>query len=161
MLFMYKAMFKNSKLALVFAVMTVLSAVSMVGTPEEDGVLGSAVDTFGAKRDHIADQAEAFAEERSVGDEPDDASGNPDAGWGSQTPVFSDYNAADEDGEPAPSIAGVSASAKPTSKNARRGAAPAGNGPMNAPLSPDAVVLDTGEIGVPVITDRELSITPN
>lgn len=40
---MYRAMFQNSKIALLFAVMTIISAVSMVGTSEDSGVVGQAV----------------------------------------------------------------------------------------------------------------------
>lgn len=36
---MYKAVFQNSKVALIFALVTILSAVSMVGTSEEGGML--------------------------------------------------------------------------------------------------------------------------
>lgn len=39
---MYKAVFQNSKIALFFAVMTIISAVSMVGTSEDTGVVGRA-----------------------------------------------------------------------------------------------------------------------
>lgn len=39
---MYKLVFQNRKFALIFAVMTIMSAVSMVGTPEDSGVVGRA-----------------------------------------------------------------------------------------------------------------------
>jgi hypothetical protein len=41
---MYKLVFKNSKFALIFAVMTIVSAVSMVGSPEDTGVVGRAAE---------------------------------------------------------------------------------------------------------------------
>ncbi len=36
---MYKAVFQNSKIALIFAAMTLFSAVSMVGTSDDGGLL--------------------------------------------------------------------------------------------------------------------------
>ncbi len=39
---MYKLVFQNSKFALIFAVMTIISAVSMVGSPEDEGMVGRA-----------------------------------------------------------------------------------------------------------------------
>lgn len=41
---MYKYVFRNSKVALLFAGMTLFSAVSMIGTPEDKGALTEAVD---------------------------------------------------------------------------------------------------------------------
>lgn len=67
---MYKVMFQNSKVALVFAGITLFSAVSMVGTWEDKGALPQAVDRFGAERSAIASDAQAFVEERSQGDAP-------------------------------------------------------------------------------------------
>lgn len=67
---MYKAVFQNSKVALLFAGMTLFSAVSMVGTSEDKGALTEAVDRFGAQRSAVASEAAAYAEGRSEGDTP-------------------------------------------------------------------------------------------
>lgn len=76
---MYKSLFQNSKTALLFAGVIVVSAVVMVGTPEDEGVLDKAVDRFGHEREAIVEEAQEFAESQSVPDEVMD----PDAGWGS------------------------------------------------------------------------------
>jgi zona occludens toxin (predicted ATPase) len=47
---MYKAVFRNSKVALIFAVMTIISAVSMVGTSEDSGPLVDAISKANASR---------------------------------------------------------------------------------------------------------------
>lgn len=47
---MYKAVFRNSKVALIFAVMTIISAVSMVGTSDDSGLLLRAVSEVQASR---------------------------------------------------------------------------------------------------------------
>ncbi len=135
---MYKAVFQNSKVALLFAGMTLFSAVSMVGTKEDSGVLTKAVDRFGAERGAIASDAQAFAESQSEGDTP----GNGDA----EEAVFGNFN---ETTGPA----ATRRSAKPKQSG----------GPMSAPLSSTAIVVERGSTvvtGVPYISDREMTIEP-
>ncbi|MCZ8368563.1 MAG: hypothetical protein O9293_01130 [Porphyrobacter sp.] len=54
---MYKAVFKNSKIALIFAVMTIISAVSMIGTSEDSGLLLRTVSEVKASRSGSAAHA--------------------------------------------------------------------------------------------------------
>lgn len=51
---MYKAVFQNSKIALIFAVMTIFSAVSMVGTSDDAGLL-TKIASLSARSDSAAD----------------------------------------------------------------------------------------------------------
>ena len=56
---MYKAVFRNSKIALLFAAMTLFSAVTMVGTSEDGGTLAHLKTMMGDVRSHA--EAEAAA----------------------------------------------------------------------------------------------------
>jgi hypothetical protein len=47
---MYKAVFQNSKFALIFALVTIFSAVSMVGTSEDSGLLVRVVSLVNTSR---------------------------------------------------------------------------------------------------------------
>lgn len=146
---MYKAVFQNSKVALVFAAMTVISAVSMVGTSDEGGLVTKVAEIAEARRDMIASEAEAFAESQGGGDAEGGSgeSGNPS--------VFGDYDGA--------------ASAAPATP-ARP--APGGNGGgsiMTAPLASTAYVSGRGSLNPvpvpeteaePVITDRDMTLAP-
>lgn len=138
---MYKSVFQNSKAALAFAGLTVFSAVSLVGTSDESGIVGTAAEFIGAQRANIASEAQAFAEGQSHGDKP----GKADAGLESKGSVFGEYGA---DGK---------AVAKGTG-----GAANTGGNPMTAPLSPTAMVDRGGPIATsePFISDREMTIEP-
>lgn len=138
---MYKSVFQNSKAALAFAGLTVFSAVSLVGTSDDSGIVGTAADIIGAQRAKIASEAQAFAEGQSHGDKP----GKADAGSGSKSAVFGEYGADSASG------------AKPSG-----GAANTGGNPMTAPLSPTAMVDHRGPTTVsePFISDREMTIEP-
>lgn len=151
---MYKAMFQNSKIALLFAGMTIFSAVSMVGTSEEGGVLTAAVDLVESQREDFASDAQAFGEARSIGDAP----AAPAAGWGGNGAVFGEY-----------------AASEPGSAPAQGAATPAGSAtsgdPATAPVAAGAVIKKadgsfTDAKGrpiptpPPVIIDRELTIEP-
>lgn len=115
---MYKSVFKSSKMALLFAGMILVSAVSMVGTQEEQGLLTRTVE-------QIEDRAAAS------GGMGGGYAGNEGASAGDSASqsVFGDYTAA-----PAPS---------PAQANGAAGAMEYA-GPMNAPLSPTAVVVPPG-----------------
>jgi len=132
---MYKQVFQNSKVALLFAVMTVVSAVSMVGTPEDSGVLTKAVDLVESQRGAFASNGQASAEGQSAGD---------NAGAGGS--VFGEFNDAAE----APAT-GPAAKAKQ------------GSSPMDAPMSSTAMVAERGSStvsGEAFVADRELTIEP-
>jgi len=119
---MSRTLFENSKVALAFAAITVIGAVSMVGTSDEGGVLTAVVERFGTNP-----EGQASAEQVSSQTPRDD--GKPaGAGWGSASPtsVFGEFTGSPSAGEAAGDSAGDSAG-------------PIGN-PMTAPLSPTAVV---------------------
>jgi hypothetical protein len=150
---MYKALFQNSKAALIFAGLTIFGAAAMVGSSEEKGMVSRVADLVASQRQTIADEAEQFAESQSVGDAPS-AAGNADAGWGSDAPAFSDY----ETDESEPGVAPV----------APKSARPGPTGSVAAILPKDYVVPEPGADGFasqpvpqPVITKREMTITPN
>lgn len=149
---MYKAMFQNSKIALGFAAMTIVSAVSMVGTSEDGGMLTKAVEIVEAQRDDVADDAQAFAQSRSTGDTPAKSA----AGWGNNGAVFGEY---------APTAAG----ATPGQAQAPAATMLPGANAATAPIAKGAIVkradgtmIDSSGRPVvlppPVITDRQLSI---
>lgn len=83
---MYKAVFRNSKIALLFAAMTLFSAVTMVGTSEDGGALVDLKNMASDMRSHAEAQAAAAAA-RAAGP----------ASIQTAAPVFGDYVA-----EPAP-----------------------------------------------------------
>lgn len=138
---MYKSVFQNSKAALAFAGLTLFSAVSLVGTSEDSGIVGTATGMISAQRASIANDAQAFAEGQSQGDKP----GKADAGSGSESTVFGEYGADSASGAKAPDTA-----------------ASASGNPMTAPLSPTAVVDQRGPTTTsePFISDREMTIEP-
>jgi hypothetical protein len=155
---MYKAVFQNSKAALIFAAMTVVSAVVMVGSPEDKGVLNEAADRFGEQRENVVEEAKAFAESQSVADVPSD----PEAGWGSsRKSVFGDYNSEEsiETDFYAPAPA-PGQSTKPAGQPAARIPGPqpvvADNEGIPVPGTDDAEPVR----GAPVITSRRMTIEP-
>jgi len=89
---MYLRVFQNRKVALVFAGMTLFSAISMIGTKEEGGTLTKAVDLIEARRGTLAGDAQPGAEaQRSGGARP------------VHPPVFGDYDPAEVDPPEMPS----------------------------------------------------------
>ncbi|QDH33294.1 hypothetical protein [Porphyrobacter sp. YT40] len=137
---MYKAVFQNSKAALAFAAMILFSAVSMVGTSEDNGVLIRAVDNLEAQRASIASDAAEFAERNSDGDVPKVEAPEPK--------VFGEFTPADE------------AAARQAKTVAPKGPPPPGYDLMTAPLAPGAQIGDD-QPAEPVITDRQMTIEPN
>ena len=133
---MYKQVFQNSKVALLFAGMTLFSAVSMVGTPEDSGVLTKAVDLVESQRGAFASNGQSSADGQNVGDNP-----------GGAAPVFGEFN---DTAEPA--------TAGPVASKAKQDA-----NPMHAPMSSTAIVTDGGASTAsaePFISDREMTIEP-
>jgi hypothetical protein len=80
---MYKHVFRNSKVALLFAGMTLFSAVSMIGTPEDKGALTEAVDLVESSRQAAERDAQAGAQGYG-------AAGTPPV----QNPVFGEFDSA-------------------------------------------------------------------
>ncbi|WP_086606711.1 hypothetical protein [Erythrobacter donghaensis] len=137
---MYKAVFQNSKAALAFAAMILFSAVSMVGTSEDNGLLIRAVDNLEAQRASIVSDAAEFAERNSGGDEPKAEAPEPK--------VFGDFNPDDE------------ATGRQLKTVVQKGPPPPGHDLMTAPLAPGAQIGDD-QPAEPVITDRQMTIEPN
>ena len=116
---MYKMVFQNSKVALLFAIVTIMSAVSMVGTSEDSGLLLRVASLINGQRSHAAG--------------PSDAPGQP--GEAPPPPsVFGEYDAS------ATSSASQVASAPPAYGNSYN--------PMTAPVSPGAVVVQNGTASI-------------
>jgi hypothetical protein len=118
---MYKSVFKSSKMALLFAGMTLVSAISMIGTQEDQGLLTRTVE-------QIEDRAAASG---SMGPGYGGGDGSSAAENGNQ-PVFGEYKT---EAAPAPAPAPINAG--------NTGPASYAN-PMSAPLSPTAVVVPPG-----------------
>jgi hypothetical protein len=76
---MSRTLFENSKAALAFAGVTIIGAVIMIGSPDNEGVLDKTVDSFVEDREDSA----------AIGTEPVEAQiqpvriSDPAAGWGS------------------------------------------------------------------------------
>lgn len=87
---MSKSPLANSKTALVFAAMTIISTLMMVGPRDGDGVLDVTIDRFAKQRETAPEQAPVVSKKPRVIAEPLD----PVSGWGGTTaPVFGDYSA--------------------------------------------------------------------
>lgn len=134
---MYKAVFQNSKIALLFAIMTIMSAVSMVGTSEDSGVLVKAADLASEARQNMTRDARAFSQSRSRGDDPDAAASDKKAA------VFGEFASETED----------------DSETDSDSTGYKGN-PADAPLSPHAVRATTPHSDVPYISERQLTVEP-
>ncbi|WP_086737404.1 hypothetical protein [Erythrobacter colymbi] len=76
---MYKAVFQNSKIALIFAAMTIFSAVSMVGSSEDSGLLTRVVGLVNASKSQNRDTVEVETVTTTAPAKP--------------ASVFGDYNA--------------------------------------------------------------------
>lgn len=138
---MSRTLFESSKAALAFAGITLICAVSMVGTSDNDGMLPKLADRFGAK---------SAAVEPPSGPPPEAASraaaladNQPPSSWydaPQQAPVFgnfSDENPADN----VPIAAGSQAAGSPVAPSPGAPTKP-GSGPMHAPISPTAVIVN-------------------
>ncbi|WP_379923100.1 hypothetical protein [Erythrobacter sp. R86502] len=126
---MYKTVFQNSKVALAFAAMTVCSAVSMVGTSDDGGMLTSAVKLIELQRDSSAESAQRM----------DDSSR--ESGPAAEPAVFGDYGSMPDDAPPS-----GPASSRPAPSDI--------NNPMLAPLSPTAIAPGRVQIGAPIDAGR-------
>lgn len=116
---MYKSVFQSSKMALLFAGMTLVSAISMIGTEEDQGLLTETVERI--------EERAAASGGTARGDAVAEGGGVENS---RSQPVFGDYVA---EAAPPP----------PSGGNGNGGAAQFAN-PMDAPLSPNAVVVPYG-----------------
>ena len=148
---MYKTVFQNSKAALLFAGLTIIGAVSMVGSPEDKGVLDRAVDIFAAQRETVSNDAQVYAETQSV---PDTPAASPGEGWGGGASVFGEFAPGDSAVGPAvPASGGNQTALIP-------GPQPVVADNVGIPV-PGPGNPDRQRSGPPVITAREVAITPN
>lgn len=115
---MSRTLFENSKAALAFAAITVIGAVSMVGTSDDGGVLTAVVERFGTMPEGQASAEQVSSETPSKDAKP------AGAGWGSSSPtsVFGEFTG------------------KPSAGEADGDSAEPSGNPMTAPLAPTAVV---------------------
>lgn len=144
---MSKSLFANSKAALAFSAMTILAAVSMVGT-SEGGMLPSLAKRFGGK----AEEQQAITEPVPAQPAPAASQRKTVEGWYDPPPsVFGNYPGSNAEkpvempkGNPALPSAGSQLSASPAQARAPApSSAPQGPyNPMTAPLPPTAFVPD-------------------
>lgn len=134
---MSKNTFQTSKAALGFAAVTLISAVSLVGTSDNSGMLPQLAQRFGAKP--AAQPTEAPAETEA----PPPPAKKTVSGWydtPQQPPVFGNFTSTtNADGTaPEPLTPGPTSTAPNQAPQTATGSKAAG-GPMNAPLSPTAI----------------------
>ncbi|MFO6446812.1 hypothetical protein ACLBKU_06655 [Erythrobacter sp. NE805] len=124
---MSRTLFENSKAALAFAGLTLLGAVSIIGTSENNGVLPAVVDRIANKPDYA--NRPSVSEAEREGAQPTDQRKTVE-GWNDTPPsVFGDYDP--EGATAAGSSGGESGTAAKETGNA-----------MKAPLSPTAIVTN-------------------
>ncbi|WP_296721400.1 hypothetical protein [Erythrobacter sp.] len=125
---MSKSPLANSKTALVFAAMTIISTLMMVGPRDGNGVLDATIDRFAKQRETAPEQAPTVSEKPRVIAEPLD----PASGWGGTTaPVFGDYSAEEVIPDEPETPSGPNRPSRSTSRNA---APPV---PVGGPVTPD------------------------
>ncbi len=168
---MSKSPLANSKSALVFAGMTIVSALMIASPREGGGFLDNTVGRVAEQRENIAEEARVVSEEGTQVIEPLD----PAAGWGGTgDPVFGSYGSEEtpvSEEEQANSVSPAQSSttsSAPASTSARR--SPSAAGPIGGPVradSPGVVVprnggeaAEDGPRGDPVVTSRTLKIEP-
>ncbi len=143
---MSRTLFENSKAALAFAGITLLCAVSMVGTSDNDGMLPKLADRFGAKSAAVEQPTsappEAERERRAV----DQAGNQPPSSWydaPQQAPVFGNFSDGDSAVDNAPDPIGAQAASPGSPVTQPPGSTTkSGGGPMTAPLSPTAQIVN-------------------
>ena len=159
---MSKGLLTNPKAALVFAAITIVSAIVMVGPQGGGGVLDQAVGTIVQQREAVVEQARVVSEQGTEVIEPLD----PAAGWGGTAdPVFGEFT------EEPVEEAIVEVSVEPAPAPVR--VAPRvdeQSGPVGGPVVADApgIVVPgdddardrAASRAIPVVTSRKLSIQP-
>lgn len=166
---MSRTLFENSKAALAFAGITIVSTALMMAPGDDGGMIDRAVDLYAGEREAIVEEAQTFAEEQSVPDEVFD----PASGWASNgEEIFGEFVPEGTPGEEEPLImadnAAESISSTTKSKVVRRVAGkPTARPPVEADNvgelvpRPDQAQATDAPRGVAVITDRQMTIEPN
>jgi hypothetical protein len=140
---MSKSLFANSKAALIFSAMTIIAAVSMVGT-SENGMLPSLAERFDGK----AEEQQPVAEPTPA---PEASQRKTVEGWYDPPPsIFGNYpgNGVEKPvdmskGNPAVSVAPQPSASRPQARAPAPSSAPQGPyNAMTAPLPPTAFVPD-------------------
>ncbi|PKP86055.1 MAG: hypothetical protein CVT77_19600 [Alphaproteobacteria bacterium HGW-Alphaproteobacteria-16] len=160
---MYKTVFQNSRAALIFAGMTILGAVAMVGSPEDQGVLDKVTDRFSQEREAIVEQARDYAETQSVGDVAGNPMIDPAAGWGSSRPVFGEYATGETEAGSVTAVnpSPVNVTKKKNASGVIRGPQPVVADYEGTPVPrPDQFQDQASPPPVPVITSRQMTIEP-
>jgi hypothetical protein len=157
---MSKGLLSNPKAALVFAGITIVSAIVMVGPQGGGGVLDQAVGTIGQQREAVVEQARVVSEEGTEVIEPLD----PAAGWGGTAdPVFGDFTEepveepiVEENVEPAP----VRDASPVYEQSVPVGGPVVADSPGIAVPGDDDARDRAASRAIPVVTSRKLSIKP-
>lgn len=144
---MSRSLFESSKTALAFAAVTLVGAVSMVGTSDNRGMLPKLAERFGA-RTVVAPEPEPSAEESAEAAPPPEKKVVP--GWydtpqqaPTPSPVFSDIDPDARSLGTAPDpLAPVPSTTFPGTNPPSAAAPKPSGGPMNAPLSPSAIPVN-------------------
>jgi hypothetical protein len=138
-------LFQNSKAALGFVAVTLVCAVALVGTSDNNGMLPKLAQRYGGQPP-AAEPSAAAAETPPPTPPKQQVSGWYDAPASAPTPptaVFGDYDRdnASLGTAPQPLVPTPSSPVAPATTPARPNAA-AGGGAMHAPLSPNAVIVN-------------------
>jgi hypothetical protein len=159
---MSKGLLTNPKAALVFAGITIVSAIVMVGPQGGGGVLDQAVGTIGQQREAVVEQARVVSEQGTEVIEPLD----PAAGWGGTAdPVFGEFTEepveeaiVEESVEPAP--APVRDAPRVYEQSVPVGGPVVADAPGIVVPGDDDARDRAASRAIPVVTSRKLSIQP-
>jgi cytoskeletal protein RodZ len=128
---MYKELFRNSKAALLFAGMTVLSAVVLIGSPEDKGVVNKAVDLVGQPSETVTEEAPVSTETLTVVETPSETKSRwAEPNWDENPTSLSEGSGPDAPPAPNPTAPAVSVSGAPTAE-------PRARMPGKQPVVPD------------------------
>lgn len=159
---MSRTLFENSKAALVFAGMTIVGALAMVGTEDSSGVLDKTVDRFGQQREAIVEEARPVSEERVQMIEPLD----PASGWGGTgSAVFGEYTEEvvtpePEEDEAAPVAPPVRSEPRTFQQTAPVGGPVTADAPGIAVPGEDDARDSAISRATPVVTSRTIRVAP-
>jgi hypothetical protein len=138
---MSNGLLANSKYALVFAAVTIVGAVVMVGPKDGGGMLSRLAGTSAPQQDVASEAPKPVRKKPQQVVEPLD----PASGWGNPSaPVFDDYDAAAEE-EEAETVTEPEPVSIPRYEPARRG---------------PYVARPSGPIGAPVVADNPGIVVP-
>jgi hypothetical protein len=159
---MSKGLLTNPKASLVFAGITIVSAIVMVGPQGGGGALDQAVGTIGQQREAVVEQARVVSEQGTEVIEPLD----PAAGWGGTAdPLFGEFTEepveeaiAEESVEPSP--APVRDAPRVYEQSAPVGGPVVADAPGIGVPGDDDARDRAASRAIPVVTSRKLSIQP-